>query len=279
MKKHIAKIAAVVFFTGLMVSCGEQDNVQLDADNNNPLVGFVNLDSALPAWDPSLPQATAEVIVGVTNRVNYDRAITIDINEARTTALPAEYNIDPTSLVIPAGETVGKIRVTANFNQVMPLVKHFLVLDLIGVEDTDNINIAARRHSVMIFQACPINRADFIGTYDALEDGTASYIVESTAGDEPNELLLSNVWDLDPSSVTHVYLGTDVANPNIIWPAPYPTSQENFLVDDVFGYGPGYVNGSTGSTFDSCTGNMVLKFRITVSAGSFSETKLELTKI
>lgn len=278
MKKYISKIAALVLFTGLLVSCGEQDNVQLDVDNAQSLVGFNKPSDNLPAWAPEFDQFTLEVEVGATNRVNYDRDITIDINEELTTALPAAYTIDPSSLVIPAGEFVGKIRITGYFDEVPAQVKQKIVIDLLSVEGMNSIDNLKKRFVATIFQACPINRDDFVGTYDALEDGTSNYIVESVAGDEPNELLLSNVWDLDPASVTHVYLGDNVASPNIIWPAAYPTSTENFLVSDVFGYGPGYVNG-TGGTFDSCTAGMVLKFRITVSAGSFAETTLVLTKI
>lgn len=250
MKKYISKIAALVLFTGLLVSCGDQDNVQLDVDNTQSLVGFNKPSDNLPAWAPEFEQFTLEVEVGATNRVNYDRDITIDINEELTTALPAAYTIDPSSLVIPAGEFVGKIRITGHFNEVPAQVKQKIVIDLLSVEGMNNIDNLKKRFVATIFQACPINRDDFVGTYDALEDGTANYIVESVAGDEPNELLLSNVWDLDPASVTHVYLGDNVASPNIIWPAAYPTSTENFLASDVFGYGPGYVNG-TGGTFDS----------------------------
>ena len=278
MKKYISKIAALVLFTGLLVSCGEQDNVQLDADSAQSLVGFNKLSDNLPAWAPEYDQFVLEIEVGATNRVNYDRDINVVINEELSTALTSAYTIDPSSLVIPAGEFVGKIKVRGYFNEIPPQTKQKIVLDLLSVEGMDRMDTQKKRFVATIFQACPINRDDFVGTYDALEDGTSNYIVESVAGDEPNELLLSNVWDLDPASVTHVYLGDNVASPNIIWPAAYPTSTENFLASDVFGYGPGYVNG-TGGTFDSCTAGMVLKFRITVSAGSFAETKLELTKI
>lgn len=280
MKKLISKVVALVLFSGMLTACGEQDNVQLDVDSAQSVVGFNTLSSNLPAWAPELPQYTLEVIVGATNRVNYDREVVIDINEELTDALPAEYTIDQSSLVIPAGDFVAKIKIRAFYNEIPPLVKHKLVFDLVSVEGQDILLTDKNRHVVSLFRACPIERDNFTGTYEAIEDGDTanSYYVESTPGTAANELLLSNVWNVDPESVTHVFLGSDVANPNIIWPVDY---LDNLLVNSLppyESYGKLYIAG-TGGSFDSCTGNMVLKFSARFVTGSFAPTVLVLNKL
>jgi len=276
MKKYF-KITSLVLFTALFASCGDESKDILDVDSNKALVSFVNGESNLPAFeDPSL-EYTLEVEVGVTNRVNYDRVVTLAINEELTTATPDQYSIDASSLIIPAGQFVSKIKIKANYDVIEAGAVETLVFDLVSVQDQTNIDPLASRTTINLFQACPIVRDEFIGTYDAFQDGD-TYTVNVTAGDAANELTLSNVENISPSSRTTIFINDDVANPQVTYPSPaYPDGLTNYLVADISGYGPAYLVGSSGD-FDSCAKTITINYNISVSAGSFAATTVVLTK-
>jgi len=276
MKKYF-KITSLFLFAALVSSCGDESKDILDVDSNKALVSFVNVESNLPAFEEAGLEYTLEVEVGVTNRVNYDRVVTLAINEELTTATPDQYTIDQSSLVIPAGQFVSKIKIKAFYDQIAPLTNETLVFDIVSVQDMTNINPLASRTTINLFQACPIIRDEFIGTYDALQEGD-TYTVNVTAGVAANELTLSNIENISPSSRTTIFLNDDVANPQVTYPTPsYPDGTTNYLVADISGYGPAYVVGSSGS-FNSCAKTIEINYSIAVSAGTFAATKVVLTK-
>jgi hypothetical protein len=275
MKKYFLKLAAVTLFVGVLTSC-EEDKVVFDGNNGKSLIGFTSVTANLPAFQDS--DFTMEVEVGATNKVNHDRAIELSVNQELTSATDNQYTIDMSTLVIPAGEYVGKVKITGHYATLPELVKNTITLDLVSVDGFEVKNPDRERFTVYLFRACPIILEDFVGTYDAVEDGSGEYEVEVTLGDEPGELLLSNVWDVDPDSVTHIYLADDVANPQVNFPTNYPGGTDNYLYDNST-YGPAYVNGILdGSFFDSCAKTIEINFAVAVAAGQFSPTNLVLTK-
>jgi hypothetical protein len=60
-------------------------------------------------------------------------------------------------------------------------------------------------------------RDSFIGTYNVVE-GDATYQTTVTAGDEPNELIIKNLFDIDPNSETHIFLDTASSTGNVTFP-------------------------------------------------------------
>lgn len=276
MKKYF-KVTSLFLFTLLLASCGDESKDILDVDSNNALVGFVDFSSNLPAFEDTSLEYTLELEVGVTNKVNYDRTVVLDLNEELTSATPDQYEIDQTTLVIPAGQFVTKIKIKAFYDAIEPLVRETLVFDLVSVEGQTSVDRTKTRHTVYLFQACPIVRDEFVGTYAASEDGE-NYTVRVTAGTAANELVLSNVANISASSTTSIFLRDDVANPQVTYPTPaYPVGTTNFLVEDFQGYGATYIVGTSG-TFDSCAKTIQLKYRLTVSLGNFGESTLNLTK-
>jgi len=276
MKKYF-KITSLFIFTALLVSCGDESKDILNVDSNKALVSFVEVEYNLPAFEDPTSEYTLEVEVGVTNRVNYDRAITLNINDELTTATPDQYTIDQSSLIIPAGQFVSKIKIKANYNAIDPGVNETLVFDIVSVQDQTSVDPLASRTTVNLFQACPIVRDEFIGTYDAFQEGD-TYTVNVTAGTAANELTLSNIENISPSSTTTIFLNDDVANPQVTYPTPaYPDGLTNYLVADISGYGAAYLVGSSGS-FDSCAKTITINYQIGVSAGFFSATSVVLTK-
>jgi len=273
MKNILYKLSLVCFLGVALVSCDE-DRVVLDPDNGSNLFLFNEKRSNLALSEDGTTFVTDTVLVGVTSISNVDRVIPIHIDPA-STATANQYEIQASSLVIPAGKFVGKVVLTGNFEELPELVKLQIALvfdDGVPVLDDKN------SHVVDIFRVCPYEIADFAGTYIGVEDGGASeYEVTATVGDEPYELILTNVWGADPESETHIYLTDDLANPTVTFPKNYPAGTDNYLFDEPT-YGAAYVNGQGTSSFDSCALTITLDFEVVVSAGSFGDTNLVLTK-
>jgi hypothetical protein len=281
--KKIFKIASVFCFLSLLVSCGDEDQVVYDVDNGQARVGFVERSGNLPVFEEGV--YSYNVQVGVTNRVNYDRTINLQINQELTTALPSQYSIDQATLKIPAGQFVGNVKITGNYQALPALVKQRLVFDIASVQDQNAIDPQNSRFFLFIFRACEIVRDEFVGTYNAVETpGNYQYEVVATAGTAPNELVLNNVYDVDPDSKTTIFINNDVANPVVSYPTPVfngtnASVAANMLVTSYSTYGPLFLVGSTGSTFDSCEKRITLQFRALVAAGSFGAATVVLTKV
>ena len=277
MKKYFFKVASILLFVATLTSC-EDDKIIYPVDNGQSLVGFTTFSGNAPAFEDPALKFTYELEVGSTNRVDYDRAVALTINQELTNALPSQYTIEDAQYVIPAGEFTTKIKIVGHYNA-LPAngTKVNLVFDLVSVQDSDIVDAQKTRFTVLLFRACPIVRDEFIGTYNAVEDGDR-YEVVATAGAAANELLLSNIANLNPDSVTHVFLGADVANPILGFPPSFPTSKINFLVSDFQGEGATYVNGASGSTFYSCLHTITLVYNLQVAAGAFQASTIVLTK-
>lgn len=280
MKKYFLKITSVLLLVATLTSC-EEDKVIYGVDNGQSLVGFTTFSGNAPAFEDPALKFTYVLEVGTTNRVNYDRKVELSINQELTTATTDQYTIETTDYVIPAGEFTTKINIVGHYNA-LPVggAKQNLVFDLVSVQDSDFVDAQKTRFTVYLFRACPIVRDEFVGTYTAVESGS-TYEVVATAGEQANELLLSNISDIDPNSVTHVYLGADVANPVLGFPPNFPPGILNYLAPAIPGYeqyGKVYVNGASGSSFDSCNKKITLAYNLVVSAGSFGKSTIVLTK-
>jgi hypothetical protein len=279
MKKYFFKITTLLLFVAALTSC-EDDKVIYDVDNGQSLVGFNTFSANVPAFDDTEPVYVYELEVGTTNKVNYDRKVVLAINTNLTTANPSQYSIDESTSVIRAGEYTSKIRIVGNFEALPAVEKKQLVFDLVSVQDSDVVNTQNSRFTIYLFRACPIVRDEFLGTYNADEAGD-KYQVVATAGAAANEILLSNIANIDPSSVTHVFLGNDVANPQLTFPGNYPNTEINYLAPAVPGneqYGKVYVNGANTSRFDSCLKTITLTYNLAVSAGTFTASTIVMTK-
>lgn len=158
MKKYLLFFVATL---GLLTSC-EEDVVVYDVDNGQAIASIVNGSTqTLPVPDTG---DTAIVEVGVTTVSDVDRTISISVDES-STADPSEYDIQQSTLVIPAGSFTGEIEVAANFNAIPETGQTSLVINLEGVEGADAI-ASADTHTINFFRFCPFeNGADFLGEY------------------------------------------------------------------------------------------------------------------
>lgn len=277
MKKYF-KIASLFLFAGLIASCEDESKDILNPDGPQARVGFVDTTPNVPSFEDPALEFTYILEVGVTNRVNYDRAVTLQLNQELSTATPDQYTIDaPSTYIIPAGQFTTSIKIIGHYDALEQGVKETLVFDLVSVQGQTSVEPLQTRSTVSIFRACPVVRDEFLGDYTAVEAGE-TYTITATAGAADNELILSNVGNYSPSSETHVFLSGDLADPRLTYPArAYPLGLTNYLVD-INPYGRAYFVGTTGSTYDSCLKTITIGYKVTVSLGSFDPSTIFLTK-
>jgi hypothetical protein len=269
--KNILKSALFLCVTVLSLGSCEEDKVIFDSRNGESIAAFRTAAYSLPVTEEGV--SSIELVVDVTTVSNVDRAIAIEI-APETTALPNEYTLDQATLVVPAGQYNGLIKITGHFDELPALTVRQLVInleDVAGARLVDGTTTA----TITLSQSCPVIRDQLIGTYDAIETpGPYAYVCEVTAGAGPNDLIVSNVWDADPNSVTKISLSSNPLNTTVT----LPVYTENYLYNNTQ-YGAAYVEANGGASFvDPCTSTITLKFRIRVSAGTFAPNVLVLTK-
>lgn len=195
------------------------------------------------------PEITVEV--GVTVPSSADRTIAISV-DASSTAKENQYTIDNTTLYIPANKYVGyiKIKLAAfdSYSQTVPAVLVLNLNDVSGavVADFDD------KYTLNLFQFTPFVRDDMLGTYsvveyetgeDGIEKRVGSYESEVTAGQNDNEIIMGNIYDVDPGTQTVLILDdTDPQNFKI----KFPPFLKNYLFDGGDEYGDIFVEGFPG---------------------------------
>lgn len=175
--KHIYKLSAILLTLLFFTSCDE-DVVVYDVDGGQALAAFVTGNQTLPVPDTG---DSAIIQVGVTTRSNADRAVTLSVDPA-STADPSEYTIDPSTLVIPAGEFVANVVVNGNFNSIPETGLTSVIFNLASVEGADKLE-GNLTNQLNLFRFCPFdNGATFIGDYQ-LETQTAGIFGAATLTD------------------------------------------------------------------------------------------------
>ncbi len=216
MKKYIS----LLFVTFLAFTSCEEDLVVFDTENGQSVATFANTTATLPVPEDG---AVYDLNVEVTTISDVDRSIVVEVDDS-TTALPAEYTIDNSSLVIPAGQFVGTIRIQGNFNEIPDLTTTTLVLNLSSVAGGDVSNFRST-FSMDMFKQCP---SELAGTYNVLSTGasTDGGTGFPTVNDFPYEVEIAKTGELN-------YTITDgVAGVYIEWYSTYGYTFEtegNFL--------------------------------------------------
>lgn len=187
MKRNIVKFGILLLTaTAFLTTSCEEDTVVYDG--SNPAAWFKK-DSQVLAVTETSDVATIEVMA--TNAVDHDRTISVSVDELETSLTSDQYSIDQSTLVIPAGEYFGEIKVHGNFDALDLGVTERLELHLDAVDGTTigSPNII----KVDVFKTCPIV-IDNIGTsYTA----TVSAFGEDAPTFVPNVTKNGNVLTFD----------------------------------------------------------------------------------
>lgn len=264
-------LITMLMVTSLFVSCSDPEPEIYDVNNGSLLSFTKGTEGSFYIQDVPNPEYLIQV--GVTSSSSVDRTFTVSIDADNTTATNDQYTLDTASLFIPANSYIGNIKISGNYANA---TTSGTVLTL-KIDDF-NEGIVAGFDSVYklkIFQYCPFNVADFLGAWDADEVGYQVYTSFYTAGTEVdlNEIIMSNIWDANPSSQTRVYFNdSDPSN----FKLDFPDYLDNFLFNHPT-YGPAYVDKGKGN-FSACAQTVHMTFQVRVSAGFFSETEINFTK-
>lgn len=266
MKKFLLKFSMVAVLITTLASCDE-DQVIFNGSGTGSLAAFAVERGALPAVDAT---TTTTIVVNVANKSSVDRTIVVSV-DPESTALPTEYEIVASSLVIPANSYNGEIIVKNNYDALVDGVSKNLILKL---ESVGEATVSPATYTLKIFKFCAFDRDAFLGEWIANEVGEGSYPATFTAGTADNEIIISNVWGFDPASQTRVFFNdSDPAN----FVLEFPPYLQNVLSQSVGTYGVGWVDRGSG-TFSACEETVDMTFTIRVGAGTFAPATVQYVR-
>ena len=267
MKKGIL----LTLFTAItLYSCGDADpEIYNPADGS---IAYFTAGTTGAFFIQEVPNPEHLIEVGITTTSTSDRTFNITV-DPESTATANQYSIDQSTLVIPANSNVGYIKILGNYENASTTGSK-LILNLETIEDGevatfDNI------YSLDIYQFCPFSVDDFLGSWDADEVGYAVYNSDFVAGpaSELNEIIMSNIWDVNPSSQTKVYFND--SNPSN-FKLDFPVYTDNPLYVDST-YGQAWIDRGTGN-FSACAQTIYMRFQVRVSAGFFAATEINFSR-
>lgn len=158
------------------------------------------------------------------------------------------------SAFVPAGSRVGSFTVlnpevlTSDAEFVVTLTSTDREKVAIGFPDTGIQSVT--------FKIETLDFSDYFGTYNTVEnsfEGEFNYETTITQGDEPNELIITNVYGVDTDSQTSVFVNADGT-------LSFPAFEDNFLYTATGGI-QRFVEGLSG-TADACSGEIVINFNL-----------------
>ncbi|WP_162926888.1 hypothetical protein [Flavobacterium psychrotrophum] len=193
MKNIFLKAICLAAVLTVMTSC-DSDSVFYHGDQS--LVGFNKTEARLPVYAAEDNKSNVLYVeVGATAVADHDRTFKIEVDEASTTALPSYYTIDQSTLFIPAGEYIGKIKITGNYDAIPELVRNTITLNLIEVQDADTYNDDKMQCVVSIYQGCikPIADKYSISVYDPTSVPAFDAVLKPVA-DVDNTYSIGNLW-------------------------------------------------------------------------------------
>jgi hypothetical protein len=270
MKKFFLTFISIVSL-GTVTSCSDAEP-QLYNNNKDGRLAYFTSGTSGSFYVQNVTNPEFLIEVGVTDVIDSDRVFSISV-DPNSTATSDQYVINQASLVIPAGSHIGTIKVLGNYNNVSTSGSK-LILKLDSVNDAevasfDNI------YELTIYQYCPFVIADFLGDWNADEVGYTVYNSTFTAGAETslNEIIMSNIWDVNPNSETIVYFND--SNPsNFKLDFPVYTSNPLYVNQT---YGQAWIDRGVGS-FSACAQTVSMKFQVRVSAGFFELTEINFSR-
>jgi hypothetical protein len=174
--------------------------------------------------------------------------VTIAVDAANTTAVAGtHYNLTTTTATIPANSSSISIPFQVIDDNIAPDSVFRLAFSIASADVPISVNYGSGSFNMRTL--CMYNASLFVGPYSCLEPGYATYPVTFTASTTANTFINNNFWDVN-------------ANINyVINPATSTVSIPSQTF--VFG-GVTYGVVSTGtSTIDTCTGNMIVNYRVT----------------
>lgn len=256
MKKFLLKFSIVAVLIATLSSC-EEDTVIFNGTGSDALAAFATARGSFPVKDAT---STGIIVVNVSDVSPNDRAIVVSVDPS-TTALPSEYEIVTSTLIIPANSYNGQVVVESNYDILEDGVVKKLVLKLESVGDAV---ISPELFSLDIFKSCQVDLEQFPLTYN----------VEVYAFGEQAPSHTQTLTVLDTAENT--FRATSVWGPTFVaWATNDPSYEGQFLYPanivincdnsvDVVTTGTQFLGGS--GTYDPASGII----DVTITQGIFS---------
>jgi hypothetical protein len=264
MKKIIIKLLSIFAVVMVLHSCSEADPILYSGPT---FVSFT--DGILGDYFVQSDNTPFPIQVGIPAPAGSDLTVNVEVLYASGTA-GTHYEV-PSSVTIPSGSVTADLLVEGIFANLSGR-KDTLVLQLVSA-DTASFNTV---YTLYMQQFCPFDVNDFVGSWTAYEqsdyeaDPYPPYTINfALVPGEANTLVTQDIWPYFPIKV--VFNADDPAN--FFWRIP-----DQFLVDDLGGYGEGRATDLGPGAFSACDQTASIRYKIYVSAGNFEQATLQLVK-
>ncbi|RYJ42134.1 hypothetical protein [Flavobacterium beibuense] len=172
------------------------------------------------------------------------------------------------SVYIPKGELSANIAFTVPASAQVSCTEFKVTLT-----STSNSNVSVGfEENNIVSQTFVVGAYDLnamVGTYNALLDGEDQYQCNVTLGEEPNSLIIGDIYGIAPGSQTTIYVNEDGS-------ISFPDYTDNFLFTN--GGTSIYVEGFNGLSTCLNGGTMALSFRLRTTTTLYATNSLVLTK-
>jgi hypothetical protein len=266
MKKYFLKFTVFVLVVGLFSNC-QEDKIMYKG--TPALAAFVSDKADLAVLETVV--STVKIGVEISTISSVDRTIAVTI-DPKSTALATQYQMEVTTLVVPANSYLGEIVVTGKFAGLVVGQSVKLILNLTSVGDA-NIEANSKTFTLSIFKSCPLTDASkFNGNYKVAVDDWADYTVGQIVPVVYNVASGTKVFRI--MSTNNAYISNPTTS-SMVCTLDTATGLVTVASNQTFNY-IGWQNilvTGTGSV-SPCTGdiNLVLKF------GTYTGNKFNLVK-
>ena len=279
MKNLLYKLPFLLLLLATMIGC-EEERVIYDVDNGQSFAGFQSAASPL-VFNP-VAETENIYTVAVSTRSSMDRQVVVSVDESSTLD-PSFYNIENTTVTIPAGELSADIVITTPASDVFPASGSVLNLNLDSVEGADLSTFNPTTQAIGFTVECPsVDLASIPGTYAFTVDNFGFVIhneFEIVEGPGDNQFTMVNLSG-HPNPEADGAMNYDVIfsiNPNT---GSISVPKQEAWHYDTFGGDPDYGVGSVAGSGRAltCIGQITLSLQHTVAAGSFGTYTLQFVK-
>ncbi|MUV02358.1 hypothetical protein GN157_01445 [Flavobacterium rakeshii] len=280
MKKFIYGLLG---FAAISLTSCDYHDPNGDKFGNDPSIGWVQFKSEDISYGTATPGAESTITASVPVVIKSLDIIDLGGNEFENNpvndGLTVYYTVEdidgsssfiniPGSVYIPKGE------LSANITFTVPATAQISCTQFkVTLTSTSNANVTVgfEDHDIptheFLVGAYDLNA--MVGTYNALRDGQEQYQCSIVLGEEPNSLIVNNIYGIDPNSQTTIYVNEG----GII---SFPEYTSNFLF--VNGSTSIYVEGFDGLSTCLNGGSVSLNFRLRSATTVYADNTLELIK-
>lgn len=142
-------------------------------------------------------------------KLPFDVKINISIDQSETTATPDMYELESTSITLPANQSKVILPITYNTES---LPNGESVQIVFNIESVDNDLRLHPKPSVITIQKAQFDIAQFIGKYDYMADGWSRDYGEVRRTEDPFKYEMYGFWGVERWMPCHL----DISNPDAI---------------------------------------------------------------